>query len=183
MPEKWFAVYTKPKWEKKVARLLTDRDIQNYCPLNLVVRQWSDRKKAVYEPLFTSYVFVHVTEKQQSELRQVPGIINLVLWLNKPAEIKEKEIQAIREFLDAYKSVKLEKGVVNLNDKVRILSGPLMDYKGDVVEIRNNSIKVILPSLGYQMTAEIQKSNVEIMSDSGPELSKYLLSACLNLLL
>jgi transcription antitermination factor NusG len=171
MSEKWFAVYTKPKWEKKVAKLLTSRQIENYCPLNLVVRQWSDRKKRVYEPLFSSYVFVHVCEKQLTALRQVPGIINLVTWLNKPAEIKEQEIQAIREFLDEYKSVKLEKAVVNLNDTVRILSGPLTDYKGDVIEIRNNTIKVILPSLGYQMTAEIQRSNIEVISDRSQSYS------------
>jgi len=165
MEVKWYAVYTKPRWEKKVAELLTKRQIENYCPLNLVVRQWSDRKKKVYEPLFSSYVFVHVSENQRSELKQVPGIINLLLWLNKPAVIRDKEIQAIREFLDEYKSVRLEKAAVNINDTVRILSGPLMDYKGDVVEIRSNTIKVILPSLGFLMTAEIQKSNVEIMSN------------------
>ena len=165
MELKWHAVYTKPRWEKKVAELLTKRQIENYCPLNLVVRQWSDRKKKVYEPLFSSYVFVHTLQNQQAELRQVPGIINMVVWLNKPAVIKDSEIQAIREFLDEYKSVRLEKTSVNLNDKVRIISGPLMDFKGDVVEIKNNSVKVLLPSLGYLMTAEVQKSNVEIMTN------------------
>jgi hypothetical protein len=51
---KWYAVYTRPRWEKKVAEILTDKKIENYCPLNKVVRQWSDRKKIVHEPLFTT---------------------------------------------------------------------------------------------------------------------------------
>src|SRR4051812_27565254 len=113
MEAKWYAVYTKSRWEKKVAELLTKRQIENYCPLNLVVRQWSDRKKKLYEPLFTSYVFVHVLQEQIAELKQVQGVINLVLWLNKPAVIKDREIQAIKEFLDEYKSVRLEKTAVN----------------------------------------------------------------------
>lgn len=165
METRWLAVYTKNRWEKKVAELLTKRSIESYCPLNLVVRQWSDRKKKVYEPLFTSYVFVHVDEKQQKELKQVSGIINLVLWLNKPAIIKDKEIQTIKDFLNEYKTVRLEKAQVNLNDTIRIIKGPLMDYTGNVVEINNNSVKVVLPSLGYLMSAEVQRSNVEVVSE------------------
>ncbi len=165
MEARWLAVYTKSRWEKKVAELLTKRKIDNYCPLNLVVRQWSDRKKKVYEPLFTSYVFVHVHEKQFTELKQVPGVINLVLWLNKPAVIKDQEIQAIKDFLDEHKSIQLEKTAVNVNDVVRVLSGPLMDYEGNVVEVKSNTIKVVLPSLGYLMCAEVQRSNVEVMAE------------------
>ncbi len=163
MEAKWYAVYTKTRWEKKVAELLTKRKIDNYCPLNLVIRQWSDRKKKVYEPLFPTYVFVHVTEKQQVELREIPGIINLVRWLNKPAVIKDNEIQVIRDFLDEHKSVRLEKASVNLNDTVRVLRGPLIDYEGNVIEIKRKSVKVILPSLGYLICAEVQKSNIEVM--------------------
>ena len=60
----WYAVYTRPRWEKKVASLLTKKKIENFCPLNKVVRQWADRKKTVYEPLFTSYVFVNTSETE-----------------------------------------------------------------------------------------------------------------------
>ena len=69
---------------KKVAKILSAKKIENYCPLNKVVRQWSDRKKVVLEPLFTSYVFVRTIEKQHSEIRNVHGIVNFVYWLSKP---------------------------------------------------------------------------------------------------
>ena len=81
MPENklyWFAVYTKPRWEKKVARLLDEQGIENYCPLNKVVKQWSDRKKVVLEPLFKSYVFVRVAEEQKWELKKINGILNFI---------------------------------------------------------------------------------------------------------
>lgn len=166
MEAKWHAVYTKTRWEKKVAELLTKRKIESYCPLNLVVRQWSDRKKKVYEPLFPTYVFVHVTQKQQAELRQIPGVVNLVRWLNKPAVIKDKEIQAIRDFLNEYKSVQLEKAAVSLNDTVRVLRGPLIDCQGNVIEIKKKSVKVILPSLGYLICAQVQRSNIEVVTSN-----------------
>jgi transcription antitermination factor NusG len=163
MEAKWYAVYTKPRWEKKVAELLAKRRIEHYCPLNRVVRQWSDRKVKVYEPLFTSYVFVRVTEKEHSEVKQVSGIINLVYWLNRPAVIRDGEIEAIREFLDEYKTIRLEKTSVEVNDKVRVLRGPLMEHEGSVVNVLNSTVKLALPSLGYLMIAEVEKSNIEVV--------------------
>jgi transcription antitermination factor NusG len=160
MNEKWYAIYTKPRWEKKVAEVLTYRDIENYCPLNKVVRQWSDRKKTVHVPLFPSYVFVHVLEKQLSGLRKIDGVLRIVHWLDKPAVIKDEEISTIRQFLNEHANVHLEKVNVSLHDKVKITRGSLIDKEGTIVAIKNNLIKVALPSLGYVLYAEIDKSSV-----------------------
>src|SRR6188768_4001625 len=109
MEAKWYAVYTKPRWEKKVADLLTKKGLTNYCPLNKVRKQWADRKKTVYEPLFTSYVFVYVTELEHLILKKTSGVINLVYWLGKPALIRDEEILTIKNFLEGHINVKLEK--------------------------------------------------------------------------
>ena len=71
MTRKWLAVYSKPRWEKKINQLLQDKGLESYCPLNMVYRQWSDRVKKVEEPLFKSYVFVHVTEAERTEVRRI----------------------------------------------------------------------------------------------------------------
>lgn len=163
MEKKWYAVYTKPRWEKKVAELLTKRKLENYCPLNKVVRQWADRKKTVQEPLFSSYVFVHVAETEHLAVKQTDGILNFVYWLGKPAQIKEEEISAIRVFLNEHNNVKLEKINVNVTDKIRIIEGPLMHREGDVLEVYRKSVKAYLPSLGYAMIAEVAKSNIEVI--------------------
>lgn len=161
--KKWYAVYTRPRWEKKVADLLVKKHIENYCPLNKVIRQWADRKKLVLEPLFTSYVFVHAEIAEHLAIKQTDGIMNFVYWLGQPAVIRDEEIDAIKEFLDEYRNVQLEKINVNMHDRVRISSGPLMAREGDVIEVRNRTVKVQLPSLGYAMTAEVEKGNVEII--------------------
>jgi transcription antitermination factor NusG len=166
MEQKWYAVYTKPRWEKKVAESLTKRKFDTYCPLNTVVRQWSDRKKKISEPLFTSYVFVRAIENQHTELKQINGIINLVYWLNKPAVIKDREIEVMRDFLEEYKNVRLEKTNVNVNDMVRVIRGPLMEYEGNVISIKSNSVKIVLPSLGFLMVAEVEKTNIEVINNN-----------------
>lgn len=161
--KKWFAVYTRPRWEKKVAEILTRRKIENYCPINKVVRQWSDRKKVIHEPLFTSYVFVRVSESDITSLKQSNGVINVVYWLGKPAVIRDSEIEAIRKFLSEHLNIKLEQMPVNVNDKVRVLSGPLMELEGQVLSVKNRAVKVALPSLGYLMFAEVETTNVEVI--------------------
>jgi transcription antitermination factor NusG len=162
----WYAVYTKPRWEKKVADLLTRKNIENYCPLNKVQRQWSDRKKIVMEPLFQSYVFVNVSNKEHLLVRETSGVLNFVYWLQKPAVIRDEEIGMIKKFLNEYHHVQVERSVVNLNDKVRVLGGPLMMREGNVLEIKNKTVKVLLPTMGYTLVAEIEKSNIEKVSIS-----------------
>jgi transcription antitermination factor NusG len=159
----WYAVYTKPRWEKKVADLFTRKSIENYCPLNRVQRQWHDRKKIILEPLFTSYVFVNIACVQQLAVKQTDGVLNFVYWLGKPAVIRNEEIETIKLFLDDHTNVQLGKTPVNLNDRVRIVKGPLMNREGNVVEIMNNTVKVILPSLGYTLTAKVSRSQVELV--------------------
>jgi transcription antitermination factor NusG len=158
---KWYAVYTKPRWEKKVAETLTSQKIHNYCPLNRVMRQWSDRKKLVHEPLFTSYVFVHVEEKHLPSLRKINGILHFVTWLGKPAIIKDDEIEVIRRFLNEHTNVLLEKTTVKVEDTIKVTKGTFMDQQGTIVAIKNNCIKVALPSLGYSMYAVLERSSVE----------------------
>ena len=161
--KKWYAVYTRPRWEKKVAEILTRRKIETYCPINKIVRQWSDRKKVIDEPLFTSYVFARVSESDIAALKQANGVINLVYWLGKPAVIQDSEIEAIRNFLSEYINIKLQKTPVSVSDKIKVLSGPLMEMEGEVLSVKSRTVKVGLPSLGYLMFAEVETENVEVM--------------------
>ncbi len=157
----WIAVYTRPRWEKQVAKTLTSKKIENYCPLNKVIRQWSDRKKIVYEPLITSYVFIKASADEYPTIKQMDGVLNLVYWLGKPAIIKPKEIESLKAFLDDCYNVRVEKMDVNVNDDVKIIHGPLMSREGKVVEVQYNHVKIMLPSLGYSLIAQVAKSHIE----------------------
>ncbi len=159
--KQWYAIYTRPRWEKKVAELIEKKKIEVYCPLNKVKKQWSDRKKTVMEPLFTSYVFVYISAEEMTRVRQTEGVLNFVYWLNKPAVIQAEEIDTIKNFLREYDNVFLEKISVNLADRVRITNGPLMMWEGNVIEVRTNTVKIMLPSLGHTLVAEIRKENLE----------------------
>lgn len=168
MSRKWLALYSRPRWEKKVNQLLTDKGLESYCPLNKVRRKWSDRVKLVEEPLFKSYVFVKVDDEDRAVVRMTPGVVNFVYWNGKPAVIREKEIQAIKRFLDEHENVEVEPINIEKYERVKITSGPLMDQEGEVVDIRHKTVKVAIDSLGYVLIAHIERSK---LTSARPEIN------------
>ncbi len=156
---KWYAVYTKPRWEKKVFSLLSDEGIIAYCPLNKVQRRWSDRMKIVHEPLFTSYVFVKIEEAQMRKVRMISGVVNFVYWDGSPAIIREQEIDTIKRFLNEYCFVRVDT-VLRPRQRIRINNGVLMDNEGVVTRSEKNKVQVFLDSLGFRLTADLQTNEI-----------------------
>jgi transcription antitermination factor NusG len=154
------AIYTRPRWEKKVNSILQEKGFESYCPLNKVRRKWSDRIKVVEEPLFKSYVFVKISDKERSAVRLINGTLNFVYWDGKPAVIKEREIVTIKRFLDEYENVEARPMEIKLHQRVRITNGTLMDQEGKVIDIRHKKVKVAIDSLGYILVAFIERSKL-----------------------
>jgi transcription antitermination factor NusG len=161
--KKWHAVYTKPRWEKKVFQLLSEKGVEVYCPLNKVSRKWSDRIKVVEEPLFKSYVFTRILSADMTNVRMTTGVLNFVYWNGKPAIVKDKEIEQIRKFLDEFDNVELEKlEELKPTQKIVVKRGIFMDHEGEVLEVRHNKVVVAIKSLGYRLVAHIKRDNVEV---------------------
>jgi transcription antitermination factor NusG len=164
----WYAVYTKPRWEKKVDALLREQGVESYCPLNRVRKKWSDRMKWVDEPLFKSYVFVRVYPQDQTKVRMVDGVLNYVYWLGKPAVIKDAEIEDIRRFLGEHSDVLLVPMDIKPDDRVVIRSGILMDKTAVVQRVLQHTVEVVIESLGYKLVAKVDRSKVAHISPTTP---------------
>ena len=161
--KKWHAVYTKPRWEKKIHKLFNEKGLESYCPLNKIRRKWSDRIKIVEEPLFKSYVFVKVDEEEKTKVRTTNGVLNFVYWQGKPAIIKEKEIDVIKKFLHEYENVIAEPIELKSDMKVKIQQGAFMDKEAIVTKVLGNKVQVIIESIGYSLVAVIDRSNIAMV--------------------
>ena len=75
--------------KKKVAELLQKNGVEVFCPLVKLKKNWSDRKKIVEAPLFKSYVFVNLSEKDRNVVFNLPGVIRYIFWL------KNQQLQGI----------------------------------------------------------------------------------------
>ncbi len=159
--KKWYVVYTRPRWEKKIASLLIEKGIENYCPLNKVTKQWSDRKKVVFEPLFKGYIFICINEIHKWNIKNIDGIINYIYWLGKPAVVRDNEINTIKKFLHEFEDVKVTELNVTTNDIVQIKQGIMMDYKGIVMEVLGSNARVKIDGMGLQLSAIFERNNLE----------------------
>lgn len=157
MQKYWYIVYTKAKCEKKVSGILTKKKIDNFCPLNSVQVMQFRRSKSIQEPLFPSYVFVYIGESQISDLKQIENVLNVVYWKGRPAIVQNEEIEVIKEFISDHQNIKLETSAINLKSEAFVVGAPAYSIDGNVVTIKNKSIKVNLPSLGFTMVAEMEK--------------------------
>ena len=157
----WYAVKTRPRWEKKISLIFADRGIEHYCPLNKVVKQWSDRKKIILEPVFKTYVFVNVEEQKKWDVKKIDGVINFVYWLGKPAIIRQEEIATIKKFLNEFYDVQIQPIGLHLNQKIRVTQGILMNYEGTILEIFGNRVIVKLQGLNLQLNAHFNKKDIQ----------------------
>jgi transcriptional antiterminator RfaH len=144
----WYVVYTKPKWEKKVAEQLQKMGVECYCPLIIQMRQWSDRKKKVEVPLFNSYVFVHLTEAERNVVFQSVGAVRYLFWLGKPAIVRDEEIEVIKKWLNTSDCVDLTVASYQIGETIQLESGPFTAQKATVQEMTNTHYVLVLESLG-----------------------------------
>ena len=160
----WTAFYTKPRNEKKVAERLSKSGYEVYCPTRTVLKQWSDRKKKVKEPVFTSYIFAKVDELDRAKILMDTGIVSNVFWLGQPARIMDAEIEQIKAFLEEYPMSEVEYGNFRSGDKIAIESGPLSGSQGVINRIRGSKAYLSIANLGIEIRAEVSLSHLKKVS-------------------
>ena len=98
----WHALYVRSRAEKKVLQQLEDMGVKAYLPLVTKMKQWSDRRKKIEEPLFKSYVFVFSNAKEYIPILNVYGVLKFVSFEKQPVVVPENQILAIKKFVDDY---------------------------------------------------------------------------------
>lgn len=166
MQRHWHALYVRSRAEKKVLAQLEDLGIQAYLPLISQVKQWSDRRKKVEEPLFKSYVFVYSNAKEYITILNVFGVLKFVTFEHEAVIVPENQILAIKKFVQDYdrgEEYKL------LNDQdlkegqmVRIITGPMKNLTGRLQTIENKRhLIVYIDVVGQYIPVHISRSKVE----------------------
>ena len=132
---KWYTLYTKPRFEKRVKEELEAVGIDCYLPLHRTPRVWSDRVKLVDMPLFNSYIFVKSKDCEILSLINTKGVVRVVFYDGKPAIIRDQEISAIKKFIEAASGKVLCAG-----DEVEILAGSMKNKSGKIMKVKKKYI-------------------------------------------
>ncbi len=157
---RWHVLYTKPRHEVKALERLVQNGFEVYCPMKTTLKQWSDRKKKVSEPLLPSYIFIKTTEKKRATPLTDPSVINYIFWLGKPAIIRDIEIDTLKGIISKDKVQDFEVRELKLGDEIEINKGQIKGKNATIKSISNNYIKAELKELG--MTIVLKKTDFVI---------------------
>jgi transcription antitermination factor NusG len=160
---KWYVLYTKSRHEKKVAECLTGAGYIVYCPLQKVLRTWSDRTKVVEEPLFKGYVFIQTEDHKRDEVFTYPGTVRYLFWLRRPAIVREEEIATIQKWLGHYDHERLKVTDITPGTYVRITSGKFMNEEGVLLDTSNSKALVQLKDLGIQLSLDLTQNELQAL--------------------
>lgn len=163
--KQWYAVYTRARSEKRVAAELAEAGVEVYLPLLKTLRQWSDRKKKVEEPLIRSYIFVRIKGKTYYDVLNTQGVVKFVKFNEKPAPIPDWQIKNLKILLNSGESFDEEHNKFYPGDLVKINKGSLKGLKGIITEVKGKSKLVIkLDVININFTVNIHSVFVEPVS-------------------
>ena len=129
-------MYTAPRSEKKVEQRLREKGLEVYLPIVEEVRQWSDRKKKVEEPLIRSYIFVRISEKEYFDVLNTQHIVRFITFEGKAASIPENQIDTLRKLLSTDTEVDVIDTPLEAGDPVVVAKGPLLGLTGELLEYK-----------------------------------------------
>ncbi len=158
----WYPVYTNPRAEKKALENLIKAGVEAYLPVQKKLKQWSDRKKWVYEPLIPSYIFVFANELALQKVLQISGISRFIYFSGKIATIPLKQLNEIKLILASEHDFEVSAETFEPGEKVRIKAGALKDLTGEFLSFKGNQRFVIkLQNMGYSIAIVISSKLVE----------------------
>ena len=157
MLKQWYILIVKSRNEIKIAKQLAELNIDVYCPTVKEVRIWSDRKKTVVVPLFKSYLFVHLTEKERCSAFAVPGVVRYLFWLGKPAIVRDDEMETLKTWLSNEHVEDVSVSKIVPGDQLTIQQGLLKNKNAIVQEVGKKRVKLLIPGLGMVVNVKLKE--------------------------
>ncbi len=170
--KKWYPVYTNPRAEKKAYELLLKKGIESYLPLHKQLKQWSDRKKWVEEPLIKSYLFVHIETKDLAEVLMTSGVCRFLYFSGKVAAMPDRQIEDLKLLLASENELEISDYRFHKGQDVMIRAGALKGFRGELVDFQSHK-KIILrmEHIGQSLIVQVPLAFIEPLRSSE---SQYL---------
>lgn len=120
--------------------------------------------------LYPGYIFIEMimTDETWNLVKNTPNVVNFVSNGGQPIELKPKEIKALlrlvglEEYEEKARPIKVEVDF-EVNEMVRINSGPFEDFVGKITEIdpERQEVKVVVSIFGRETPVMLNLSEIE----------------------
>lgn len=166
----WYVLYTMPRQEFKIKNILSKQGVEVFLPVYKSIRQWSDRKKCIEVPLFSSYLFIRAYHDERFQALSVPGAVTFISTQGKPDIIHPKDIDLIQQLV--HNNPELKSGSFTKGEQVKITDGPFKGTRGYLEEIRGrHRVSILVESLAKVVTIDISPDYIEL-AETSPRISK-----------
>ena len=161
---RWYAIYTRSRYEKKVSMELEERGLEHFLPLVPQLRYWKDRKKIVDMPIFPGYLFVNIKLSEKIPVLQANGVVRFIEFNGAQSPIPDAQIEDVRQLLKYPDRVETA-SYFNCGDPVEITAGPFAGIKGKIIHSRGKQrllvgIEIIQQAVSVEIdSAWLKRSN------------------------
>jgi transcription antitermination factor NusG len=142
----WYALQVRSRKENYVASQVEGYGLECLLPTYKSVRQWSDRKKEIEQPLFPGYLFCRFNFQDRRPLITTPGVLQIVGNGRVAIPVSDDEISALR--------LAVASGLPNqpwpyleVGQRVRVNYGTLAGLEGILVNVKGNHRVVLSVAL------------------------------------
>lgn len=163
----WYALYTCPCHEKRVAEHLAVRRIERFLPLYRLARRWKDGRTVTRDmPLFPSYLFVHASRADRASILGTPGVLAIVGTTQGATPLPGDEIESLRCGVHLHNAI--PHPFLNVGERARIRSGALAGMQGIVVRHKNSArIVLTIELIMKSFAVEIDIADLEPLRPNG----------------
>jgi len=142
----WYALQVWVRKEGLIANQLEGQGFECFLPKYKSVRQWSDRKKELEQPLFPGYLFCRFRYTERRPIVVTPGVLQVVGNGRSGIPVEDKEIEAIQFAVDSGVAAQ-PWPYLELGERVRVHTGKLTGLEGILVNFKGNHRVVLSVTL------------------------------------
>ncbi|MBL7747972.1 MAG: hypothetical protein JNM19_11120 [Chitinophagaceae bacterium] len=162
--QKWYVLYTRPRFEAKVAKELTNSGVICLMPKTSVVKEYRSQRRLVQLPLFPSYVFVSPGSLSDYYFGlDLKGVLGYVKFGNEIATVSSQVISNLQILEKRKCAVELTGEKIATGVMVLICEGPFTGLKCEMVQFKGGRkalVRVNLLNTNLLLDIDIQKLKV-----------------------
>ena len=162
----WYVVHTYSGYEQSVRRQLEERIRafgqeklfgETLVPSEQVVELVKGKKRTATRNLYPGYVLVNMELNDDSWqlVKGTPGVTGFVGASNEPVPLTQPEVDRLLHREVAQKVA--TKAQFSIGESVKVVSGPLSDFSGEISEINQDAskLKVLVSIFGRETPVEV----------------------------
>nr|MBB1521793.1 transcription termination/antitermination protein NusG [Clostridiales bacterium] len=169
---RWYVVHTYSGYENKVKtdleKMIKNRELQDYffdiiVPMEEQIEIKDGKTKTNLKKVFPGYVLVKmiVTEQTWYIVRNTRGVTGFVGSGTDPIPLTNSEIRKMGFDIQSF-NINYE-----VNDQIRVITGPFENFTGTVISINKekHKVKVMISMFGRETPVDVDFTEVEKIAD------------------